>query len=859
MPGRTVPRLSRSRLCGYTLVVLALVGCGVTVATRLPAMAATVNAPIAGVQSGRCLDVADASTTNGTQTELWDCNGGSNQLWAYTSSKQLMVYGSKCLDASGQGTSPGTAVVIWDCNGQSNQQWNVNGDGSIAGVQSGLCLDANGAGVGNGTKIILWTCGGQSNQRWTFAGSISPSPSSSSPSASPSSSAPPGPSRDFYVAATGDDGNPGTLQRPFATLPRAQSAVRQALTSGTGPVNVWLRAGTYYLGQTLSFGASDSGTAGSPVRYSAYQNEAVTISGGQALHPAWSTYSGNIMVASIGTGLSFDQLFLNSQRQILARYPNYQANVAQLNGYGSYSDVLSASRVARWRNPTTGFVRALHCSLWGGESYRITGVSNGNVQLGWVGDNNRGNCINNSILLVENIFEELDAPGEWFYDSPAGKLYFYPPAGTNLSTATLETASLDELIRITGTSNSSPVRYLTFSGFRFTQAHRTLFDTPYEGLQLGDWAVARAGAIHLKNTENVTVQNSTFDQLGGNGVFIDGYNAGDLVTGNQFSNDGASDVLVVGSASAVRDHSTWSNQVNTLTDTTPGPKTQDYPRDITISYNHMHDMGRFEKQTAGVNISMAHHVVVSHNTIHNSPRSCVNVNDGTWGGHVIEYNDLFSCVLETGDHGPFNSWGRDRFWPLNGGDAVQKQYALLDVIDPIILRYNRIWHSSEWAIDLDDGSGNYQIYGNLLLNAGIKLRDGFYRTVKNNILVGGSIYEQVSHANNGDVIENNIVLSGNPIQLTSSDPASARYVSDYNLFWNNAAAVGFPGNWQGNGLEAHSKIADPLFVNGSPWAGSGITDYTVGSTSPAIGLGFVNFPMDQFGDPGSPVPPPVRL
>ncbi|MEC3998047.1 ricin-type beta-trefoil lectin domain protein [Actinacidiphila sp. DG2A-62] len=125
---------------------------------------------IVGAQSGRCVDVPDATTADGTQTELWDCNGGANQRWTYTSGKQLMVYGDKCLDASGQGTGNGTAAVIWDCNGQANQQWNLAADGSITGVQSGLCLDASGQATGNGTKIQLWSCNGQANQRWSLRG-----------------------------------------------------------------------------------------------------------------------------------------------------------------------------------------------------------------------------------------------------------------------------------------------------------------------------------------------------------------------------------------------------------------------------------------------------------------------------------------------------------------------------------------------------------------------------------------------------------------------------------------------------------------------------------------------------------------
>jgi hypothetical protein len=123
---------------------------------------------IVGAQSGRCLTVPGAGTANGTQTQLWDCTGAAGQTWTHTTGKQLTVPGNKCLDASGRGTTNGTAVVIWDCNGQNNQQWNVNPNGTITGVQSGLCLDANAAGTANGTRITLWTCNGGTNQQWAL-------------------------------------------------------------------------------------------------------------------------------------------------------------------------------------------------------------------------------------------------------------------------------------------------------------------------------------------------------------------------------------------------------------------------------------------------------------------------------------------------------------------------------------------------------------------------------------------------------------------------------------------------------------------------------------------------------------------
>ncbi|MFF4802968.1 RICIN domain-containing protein [Streptomyces sp. NPDC001351] len=123
---------------------------------------------VVGTQSGRCLDIYNNTITNGTQGELWDCNGGQNQAWTYTSRKELVVYGNKCLDAYNQGTANGTKVVIWDCNGQNNQKWNVNSDGTITNVNAGLCLDAYNNGTANGTSTVLWSCGTGDNQKWTL-------------------------------------------------------------------------------------------------------------------------------------------------------------------------------------------------------------------------------------------------------------------------------------------------------------------------------------------------------------------------------------------------------------------------------------------------------------------------------------------------------------------------------------------------------------------------------------------------------------------------------------------------------------------------------------------------------------------
>jgi len=120
-----------------------------------------------GVGSNRCLDVPNASQTDGTYLDIWDCGSGANQQWTLTSSNQLTVYGSKCLDVPGHARTAGTRVEIWTCNGGANQQWQVNADGTVVGVESGLCLDVTGNGTANGTAVEIWTCNGGANQQWT--------------------------------------------------------------------------------------------------------------------------------------------------------------------------------------------------------------------------------------------------------------------------------------------------------------------------------------------------------------------------------------------------------------------------------------------------------------------------------------------------------------------------------------------------------------------------------------------------------------------------------------------------------------------------------------------------------------------
>jgi hypothetical protein len=126
---------------------------------------------VLGLGAAKCLDVNAATTTPGTQLQIWACNGGSNQIWTRTPSGQLTVYSgsnTRCMAALNNQTTSGTQVVISQCTGTASQQWRFNANGTITGVGSNLCLDINGGATANGAKTILWTCHGGSNQQWTL-------------------------------------------------------------------------------------------------------------------------------------------------------------------------------------------------------------------------------------------------------------------------------------------------------------------------------------------------------------------------------------------------------------------------------------------------------------------------------------------------------------------------------------------------------------------------------------------------------------------------------------------------------------------------------------------------------------------
>lgn len=647
---------------------------------------------------------------------------------------------------------------------------------------------------------------------------------------------------DLYVNLKGDDHQDGSRTHPVASLARARDLA--GVLAGRATVTVHVADGVYYLPDTLTFTPKDSGTDQHPITYRADNPGGAVLSGGSLLKLDWSPYRDGIFRADTPAGLTIDQLFVNGTNQRMARYPDFDPQQTTAAYQGFAADALSKERAARWQNPKGGYIHAMHRSRWGGYHYQITGKDeHGELTYegGW--QNNRPSEMHPEFRMVENIFEELDAPGEWFHDAKDNTLYYIPQDGTDLSQAAVEVVRLRHLIAFHGDSDR-PVKYIAFEGFTFRHAARTFMDTK-EPLLRSDWAIYRGGAAVLSGTEDVSMLDCEFDQVGGNAVFVDSYNRRALIKGCHIHDAGASGVCFVGDHEAVRDPLFRYEDTHDLAkiDRAVGPKTNNYPADCAVDDCLIHGIGRVERQPAGVQIEMAMRIAVRDTSIYDTARAGINIGSGCWGGHLIERCDVFDTVLETHDHGSFNSWGRDRFWQDNcevSQQAIDQDSSLpfLDAMQTNVIRDSRWRCDHGWDIDLDDGSSNYEIYNNLMLNGGLKLREGFRRKVWNNITVNNGLHPHVWYRGSDDEFFSNIVMrSASGVRTPTSD-APGKLI-DRNLFYtaqpkdkDKYAEFG----WDVNSLHGDANFIDPT-----------IGDYTVNDESPAFAIGFKNIPMDQFG------------
>lgn len=286
-----------------------------------------------------------------------------------------------------------------------------------------------------------------------------------------------------------------------------------------------------------------------------------------------------------------------------------------------------------WAHASTGIMHAFQPGLWGGWSFQMTGVNESldALLLGYGGyqEARGGGFTKNNHFFVENIYEELDSPSEWFFDAEGHynaengvhngtMLYYFPDPtaypgsnpGEGLRHDEVVIPLLDSLVRVVGRpGKNQTARGITFSGLQFTETRSTYMEV-YDVPSGGDWAVHRNAALYVESAEAFVLEDCLFDQVGGNGLMFNGHVTDSVVQRNEFAFCGDSAVVSVGNS-------------RTIDGTEPT-----YPNKNLIQFNHIHHVGVFGKQTSCYFQALTANSSFVDNVCYDGPRAGLNYNDG---------------------------------------------------------------------------------------------------------------------------------------------------------------------------------------------------------------------------------------
>jgi len=318
--------------------------------------------------------------------------------------------------------------------------------------------------------------------------------------------------------------------------------------------------------------------------------------------------------------------------------------------------------------------------------------------------------------FVTNVQEELDSPGEFFFDPVSKQLYLMPNATEPPSDVVVPT--LANLIEVIG-SQQQPVTDISITGITFT-ANRPTFMEPRTNPSGGDWALERMGAVYLQGTEMAEVHNNTFVRLDSNAVFLSGYNRNASITVNNFRWLGQNAIA------------SWGTPVDN--DGTNG----DFPRYTLVQGNFIHEIGHIQKQSSFYFQAETAQAIIKNNICFNIPRAAINFNDGFGGGAEMAQNLLFNSCRESSDHGAFNSWDRLPYFTTVRNGTASTIPAMNNVHRNFIVAN---YAADGGCLDNDDGSSYYDIHHNFCVFGGHKSDfDGNMKFSRYNIHAYPSVY-----------------------------------------------------------------------------------------------------------------------
>jgi parallel beta-helix repeat protein len=651
----------------------------------------------------------------------------------------------------------------------------------------------------------------------------------------------------FYVALNGNDtwtGKSPTAQGgtgPFATITRARDAIRQLKRQQGGtlkqPVTVFLRGGTYFLQEPLSFTAADSGTKEFAIAYKAYQQEKPIISGGRIIK-GWrsitlndrTVWTAHIPEVEAGKWL-FHQLWVNGSRAQRCRYPktgylkvdkapDVTPDMPWQQGQNRFK--FRAGDLKSWQEAEQG--EAIVMTRWAesrlpikaiDETSRIVSFHHPSIYRIDPGDSDSSAA---GIYYLENIREFLTDPGEWYLEQKSGQLYYIPLSGEQIARSTIIAPVLSKLVNLAGDRTSGQfVEYLSFKNLTFT--HGEWYYSQENKRNLGQAAEGIPGTISANRIRFCTWKQCAIAHISHYGI-----NFADACLNNQILDCQFFDL----GAGAVKIASHGGHKIVGC---------------------HIYNGGLIFHGAVAIWIGNAANNLVTHNHIHDFYYSGISVG-WTWGSansptasNIIAFNHIHHLGQRTDGHSPLiNDNGGIYTLGVQPGTKIRS-----NLIHDIQAR-----NFGGWGIYLDEGSAQMTVENNIVYNTrtgGFHLHRGEDNIVRNNIFAFGELSQlerTLEDSAKEDFLEDenyqSFTFESNIIywregNLLAGQWKDKHYAFDHNLYWHlGDRPIRYDTlswqEWQQKGMDRHSVIADPLFI--APEQGN----FRLKPNSPALKIGF---------------------
>lgn len=506
------------------------------------------------------------------------------------------------------------------------------------------------------------------------------------------------PMLELYVSPNGDDtSGSGSNSAPFKTLGRARDEVRKFNSDMTGDINVNVTYGTYFMEDTLSLTAEDSGTNGYRVNWRgiADGDNKPIISGGIDITDGWTVYDAeNNIYKHENITWSFRQLYTNNSRAIRARYPNLENEetggpyMRAEGGDGSYP--LFIGKNNEYAQKAGDNAEIIWNSSWSQFRARIDyyDTSSGKVYFKFPDNSFAWNhhTQGNTPYFLENSLEYLDAEGEWFLDTENSTLYYKPRTGEVMNETEIIAPKLETIVDIRGSDADNRVENITFDGLRFLHSNWLAPNSyGYCSVQGGFRYQSEGGSsnssirgsarydapksmVQLTNTNGIELLNSEFSFSGSWGVMGYENTKNTLIDHNTFQYNAGGGVTM-GMAGREWDDQTEYEKPREYTDM-DGQSIYD-----TITNNYIDHVACEYQDMVGIGAMLPQNMTIANNEIGYLPYTGVNIGwnwldtDHGMTGNMVYQNYIHDTCMLLQDGGGIYSLGR-----MNGDSNFYYNY-----------------------------------------------------------------------------------------------------------------------------------------------------------------------------------------